>query len=525
MKTGKALATIAGLALLPLIPYAVWGYSGQDFEYHATCWMALRGAWQNGEWMPMWDPRANFGMGDVHLGLYPPGAMYAGALLALLLPFRFVPAAFVWLAVALSGAAMHFASREFVAERDRLPAALLYMLSPYLLTTALVRFAAGELLVQALLPLILLCFYRAVWRRHPQDVLVLALLLGVSWFTNVPESVVLFYCLGIVAALCAWRQRTLRPLLRMAVAQVFALSLAAFYLAPLWQERAWINQTGLKRLDPRGLLLFMPYRGAGVEQQKIFKYSCWLFACAGIVLLAGCLWRRTRPFCFQLPLALPVWRHLPQMALVAFPFRFLPLLGAALPLVLLDPATRPRRRTAVYLAVGCLTLLPFFENVRLQRTPSTRVPPFAELESRWKSVGYEGMPEFVPLGATRPKGPSEKPGPAILNSAQAECTDPMIDDGPAYFFIRTAQPCKVRPGVYFYPYLRASDQTGASLPVSADPRGLLLITVPPGYHEVSVNFVPHSRVRTVSRWASAVALLVLVLGLAPVHIPKHSLGG
>jgi len=62
------------------------------------------------------------------------------------------------------------------------------MLSPYLVTTALVRFAAGELLVQMLLPLIMLFFYRVVWLQQPKAAWQLGAILGISWFTQLqPE--------------------------------------------------------------------------------------------------------------------------------------------------------------------------------------------------------------------------------------------------------------------------------------------------------------------------------------------------
>jgi len=524
----RAIACIAALALLPIIPYAVYGYAGQDFESHVTAWLALRTAWLAGDLTPMWNPQANFGLGDVHLGLYPPGAIYAGGVLAMLMPLRYVPGFFVWIVTALSGAAMYFACREFVAQRDRLAAAILYMLSPYLVTTALVRFAAGELLVQMMLPLILLCFYRVVWQREWRSMWLLAGLLGISWFTNVPESVALFYTLLIVAAICGWMQRSVGPVLRMLAVEAVAGALAAFYLAPLWVERQWINVPRLARIDPQRLLLFMPYTGAGVEALKVFKYSCWLFACVNMLLLIACWWKRTQPFCdasaarmwsylamvaffFQLPIAAVLWHHLPQIGLAQYPFRFQPVMGAAVPLLLLAAGTRVSLRWPAYFVIGAMTLVPLLEHARTQMTASTRMPRFAELERGWTTIGYEGMPEFVPLGVTRPAGPLGMPATTVVDAAagsSCSVTAATAEADAVRFVALSSAPCSIRVAVYSYPYWNVIDQNGAMLPHTVDSDHMLVVQVPAGEHRVHALFQPRSAIRTISRTVSIAAWLV-----------------
>jgi hypothetical protein len=262
----RRIALIAALALVPVLPYAALSYAGQDLPFHVCSWLDLRDGWANGHFTPGWSAAANFGLGDPHLTFYPPVSFVFGALLTLILPLKLAPAAFAWSALFLSGCAMYAASRRFVSEQDRLPAALLYMLGPYTVTTSLVRFAAAELLVQAWLPLIALCCYEAVripgaasredTRASRRGLVLLALLLGLSWITNIPASIVLLYSLAIAALLCAWRQRSPFPVLRFVMAELLAGSLAAFHLAPAWREQSWIQPATLLRLDPRQLLLF-----------------------------------------------------------------------------------------------------------------------------------------------------------------------------------------------------------------------------------------------------------------------------
>ena len=166
MKHWKVVILVAAIAIVPLVPYMLLGYANisDDFRFHVTSWIDMKDAWLGGQMIPGWAAKANFTLGDPHLALYPPVSLILGGLLCLLLPISIAPAAFVWLALVAAGLAMYLASEPFLSEDDRISAGVIYMLSPYMLTSALVRFAAAELLVLALLPLILLWFYRSVWQ-------------------------------------------------------------------------------------------------------------------------------------------------------------------------------------------------------------------------------------------------------------------------------------------------------------------------------------------------------------------------
>ncbi len=474
--------------------------------------MELRHAWLGGHFAPGSAQLANLGLGDPHLVLYPPVSLAGGGLLSMA-SLMAAPAVFVWFALLLAGVAMYQACEPFVAAEDRLAAAVLYMLSPYFVTSSLVRFAAADLLVQASLPLVVLQFYGMVWQRSRRATLLLGALLGLSWCTNTPMSLVLLYGLVTVAGLCAWRQRAVWPVLRFLVAEAVAGVLAAFYLLPLWYERAWINQTGLMRSDPQQWLLIMHRAAGGQETLKIFRYSCWLFAFAGFLLVLLCLWRRggaddaartwgylaSVSLFFQLPLAIPLWRYLPELKAAEFPFRFLPLLGVALPLALLAQGTPRRLRRPVYVAVGLMTLLPFFEHAKLQMTPSTRVPRFSSLVSGWESKGYEGLAEYWPVGvSTR----ASQPGRAPEVDTDKVATNCAID-------------CWVRVGIYGYPYWHASDEgSGLALATKNDADGILMVRVPAGSHRIRLEFSAWRRVRMIGAGISLAGILGMGFGIA-----------
>ncbi len=530
MRLAKVVAVFALMALLPAVPYAFKGYAGHDFLYHMTSWLGVREAWQAGQLFPTWSGRANFTLGDPRFCFYPPVSLALGGLLTLLLPELLSPAAFVWLCFLIAGLAMHFACRPFVAEQDRLRASVLYMLGPYFLMTSLVRFAAAELLVQAWLPLIFLWLYEAMWKRERAAILKLGCLLGLCWITDVPATIMLLYGLLPAAAICAREQRSARAVVDFLLAEALGGVLAAFYLAPVWVEQRWINMGGLLDDDPRLSLIFVRHPGT---PQPNYVLGSWLFACAGAAMVAVCLWKRsdrlkddsaTRTWVyiagagllFQLPISGLLWRYLPEMAAVQFPYRFLPLLGLSLPLVLFAKGTRTRLRWQVYALTAALSCFPFYAYFRAQSSPKMRTAPLALLERQWNNEGYMGKPEYVQPGVSRPTAASRLAAAAVAGrGAGSRCVIDLKESGLVTRTLTTDSQgsCEVRLATYYFPYWRAADESGAPLPVGRDSEGLLLVELPPGKHTAHVFFHPASTVRTASIAISVVGLILTAFGL------------
>jgi hypothetical protein len=567
MRRHRHLATLALLALIPIIPYALLGYAGQDLPFHLSSWLDLRDGWLTGRLAPGWSAAANFGLGDPHLTLYPPVSMYLGGLLALVLPLGVAPAAFVWLCVFLSGLAMYSVGGEFLPERDRLPAAALYILSPYLLATALVRFAAAELLVTAWLPFVVLFLHRTLWpraleaaplRSRARPTVLLALLLALTWITDIPAAIVLAYGLFTAALACACLQRSARPLLHLALANALALALAAFYLAPALTERNWISASALTRANPGLLLLFMPQSGLpSIVRNSPLVFACWLFLCVQAFILITfatrqgawvphvSLLRRGAPttslappqarmatlatlalaaVLFELPLAYPLWRYLPELPFVQFPFRFLALLGVVLPLLLFMPRLdespltfpRPGRRRAC-VAVASLSLIALLGYLSMTGLADRRIPPLAAFAAAGATA-----PEYLPAGATRPNAPLHlEPAEPVPSASADSCTayPAQISPNLRAFRIRAAAPCRLRIALFFYPYWRAFDETHHPLPITRDPNGLLLVDIPAGDHLIALAFHPESPVRTASEILSILALTLtaVLLLVRPFH--------
>lgn len=529
MKINRDGIGILLVASLLVAPYALIGYGGHDFQQHAPSWMELRDLWQAGQFRAGWAPRANFNLGDPRFCFYPPVSFAIGAGLSLFLPFRLVPTAFVWLAFVVSGLSMYWASKDFLAPEDRIKASWLYMVSPYLTTTAIVRFAAAELWTLTWLPLVFLYFYRSIWLKESRSTILLACTLGLTWITNVPAAIVLLYVLLVVAAIIAVRQRSIRPVISSLLAELLAGALAAFYLAPTWLEQAWIHKDAVLRDSYTHYFIslsfsHLPMRG--------FFLTLWLFACVAVGLMTLYAWTGRSnlredtasqtwltftfvAFIFQLPVAVLLWKYLPQLRFVDFPYRFSAPVGAMLPLMLLSRATPKTLRLPSYILLALIALLPFRE-YRLNKAVLVNL---SDLVRQWQQHGYRAWPEFVPAGATRPTRPVDFAPASVMETGSGSNCDVALESpktGERILRTRSTAPCQVRLAMYFYPYWKATDDSGNVLTMAKDSYGLLLINVPAGQHTVRLRFNAKSVARTSSLVVSFVSLLivgtVLILG-------------
>ena len=206
-------SVLSGLALLSLLPFVLFGYAGQAFVFQFGSWLDIHQAWRSGHLALGWAKLAQFGLGDAHLIVYPPVSLLAGALLSFLLPFRLLPGAFMGAALVGNGLSMYYASRRYLAGRDRLAAAILYMLNPYLLFNSLIRFETAELTAMILLPLLLDSFVESVWLRKNRAVLLLGCLLGLGCYIDIPFIVGVGYVFGLSACVVCFTQRSGRPLM------------------------------------------------------------------------------------------------------------------------------------------------------------------------------------------------------------------------------------------------------------------------------------------------------------------------
>ncbi|NYF90572.1 6-pyruvoyl-tetrahydropterin synthase-related protein [Tunturiibacter empetritectus] len=181
-------------ACIAILPLLLNGCScGHDFDFHLLNWMEAARQFTHGNLHPHWAYTAAYNAGEPRFVFYPPLSWTLGAILTLLFPITATPILYTWLALTLSGLALHRLAREFTSPTAALVAAVLYTVNPYMLFTAYERTAYAELLATAFIPLLL----HAILRQRvtiPRIAIPITLL----WLTNAPAAVMSCYTLALL---------------------------------------------------------------------------------------------------------------------------------------------------------------------------------------------------------------------------------------------------------------------------------------------------------------------------------------
>ena len=524
--------------------------------------MDVAGQWREGFIYPRWAEWANWGFGEPRFIFYPPFSWMLGALLGFLLPWKMVPDAFICLALVVSGMSMWKFAREWLPEPQAIAAAALYMVNPYNLVNVYYRSDFAELLAGALLPLLLWCAL-GVARRGARRGPLLALVFAGIWLTNAPEAVIATYSLAIVLVVASVTRRSFRPFLAGALSMCCGFGLAAFYILPAAFERNWVQiaQAVSDNLQPARNFLFTQ---ASDPEFVAFNWKV-SWVALGLILATGIgavfaarrrrsiaeTWRAeafwtllalgTVSVALMTRLGLPLWRLLPNLAFVQFPWRWLEILALAFAFFI-AAAWSPSRPSLIF-SVSSLALVAVFAAIAYSGAAMVRdgwwdtrdVPVL--LAAIRSGQGYEGTDEYQPQGEDRSELPgnpdpttrADDASPTAAQPIEAldSSTDSIVSLTDAHvrvdrinrwsserklFMTNSSAPVTLALKLLAFPAWQALvDGREVSLGVQPD-TGRLLLPLPAGTHQTEIRFR-----RTWDRTAgdaisalSCVALLIFV---------------
>ena len=585
-------------AFVAIVPQLLRGNScGHDFDVHLVSWLDCVNAWHHGILYPHWASSPNYGAGEPRFVFYPPLTWMLGAALGLVLPWNLAPIALTFLTLAATGLATRALALEAL---DDLPATLAgcaALFSGFALFTAYERSAFPEFAGGFWLPLVVLfamcdrpnspCpilsrFLRKGGKPQTPDsqeagvfnrvfngsTAPLALALAGAWLSNLPLGVMAGYLMAGVALLWALVRKSWAPLVRAAVAAALGLGLAAIYWLPAAFERNWVDikqatQDPGYNFESNWLFAHNANPLLALHDEILHQVS-WI-AVSMIAVAVACIaigWLRgTLPigkssasrlwwiplaaipavvFFFLFPVSRPLWRLLPEMRFLQYPWRWLEAVEAPMAIFFVAaiwPSAR-RTRAAVLVVCGVAFLAStacaakyFFQVCYPEDSVASVLVDYRA------GAGFEGMYEYEPpggddssiatglpdaclvsdpsivLGRPDPDNPDSNPVwsrdqggcQATLHFVKGNQTNPEHRELPAV----TAQAGYLVLRLLSYPAwrVRVNGRLLTALPKRDD--GLMAVPVPQGAVDVTVDWTNSSDVLA-GRLVSALSALLLL---------------
>jgi hypothetical protein len=529
---------------VPVIPLLIWHYPARchDLQFHISSWMEAEQQFRQGIVFPRWAAGANYGFGEPRFIFYPPLSWVTGAALGAVLPWRNVPAAYVWLIFAVAGVSMWRCASDWMSRWGAIIAGVLYATNPYFVVAAYRRCAYAELLAAAFVPL-LVCGTLRIARNGPKALVLLASAFAAIWLSDFPAAVIATYALVCLLITVCVVQRSWQPARWGGAAMVAGFGMAAFVLFPAAWERQWINVSAaiLPLFDPERNFLFTHNHASPAWAVFNWKVSVVALVLIGGTALAFALARRLRQdapdawwslgilgavsTAMMLPVSFIAWRLLPELRYVQFPWRWLSELAAAGAFLGASAIASARRKWMLSLAVVVGVGLMTRAAVPTDRWNSREVEDLA-LATRGGG-GYEGAPEYGPKGSRATDLPRN--APKVTVAREGDESDPprpttrlpvaRWEADRWMFSVDSPQPSVLKLKLFAYPAWQAA-VNGNPVDLQREPTGLVLLPIPAGVSHAEIRFVP-TWDQTAGLAASVVTVVVILVIAARGRLPVY----
>ncbi|MEE8557238.1 MAG: 6-pyruvoyl-tetrahydropterin synthase-related protein [Myxococcota bacterium] len=557
---GLALAT--GLLSYPLLLAAPSLPYGSDLAFAAQSARGFVQGLQEGQLYPRWVEASNLGFGGPTFIFYPPIAYYAVALASAVTGDVLVGLGVVLIfAGLLSGITFYLAFREPTSEIAATIGAGLYMLAPYHVLDAYWRFALAEHVAFIWFPLLLLFARRVIDGAGWRSVGGLAASYAGLVMTHLVTAYMVLMILAPYAVVLMARSRSWHRAGHLAAGGVLALLCSGIYLVPIIAQRDQVHLQWVRDAHYGDFRRNFAYRnerllGYSWAPIKPFINRC-VTAQGALALTAGAafLWcrrRRTdRPgavaweagahgilsvwtFFMQIPASLLVWRWVPELETIQFPWRFgvfQALSACALTSLAIaawiaawggDRArwTVERWASAVMLALAVLPLLWVTHELQWVRPMI-----FDTRRALHPAVSGRPMLEYIPLGVVRWREfkdlvPQQVPALELLGPGSTDVV--FWGSHRREARVHAPDPVTLRMRTFVYPGWTARVD-GEVVPIRpGGPFDTIQLRVPSGEHRVELEFEP-THDRLLGRAISAMGVLALIALLVGARLRRaHS---
>jgi hypothetical protein len=499
---GLPIALVAAAAFCVIVPFFWLGIpSGHDFEFHFNSWLEVVQQWKEHVIYPHWAAAAHYEYGEARFIFYPPISWALGALVGILLPWKLVSGADIWITLTLAGAAMFVLARRWLSRNDALLAAVLYVASPYHLVIVYWRSAMAELLASAYLPLLLLFILRSE-EDGPRMVAPLSLIMAAAWLTNVPTAIMMSYSLALLVLWVAISRRSWQILGYGALSAVLGVALAGIYLVPVFHQQHWVNISQVLAAGVRPIDNFL-FTTTSDPDHNQFNRLASVVASSEVVIVAGLLfwsrrWRKRMlwrlmlawgVFCSLLMLrfTLPLWMYLPELRYIQLPWRLLLCLNVVFALGVVMAARRWWLRLAIYL-VAFASVVFVWQQV---------LPPWWDqsgdiqemVDNQQDAVGNEGTDEYVPLGVDPYDVDQKAPQVQFEGAGSAQIRIEKWQSERRLIFANASSTGKLTLRLFNYPLWKVAVNGQEVRTQSTKNTGQMIVPVARGENRIQITFV------------------------------------
>lgn len=526
------------------LPLALFGFDHGDLIHLFWAKHFSDQLWE-GNLLPQWLLDMNSGLGSPTFYFYGPVSYYITSIFFLILPYH----RYGWLQVGLSAAVASVGSglaaylwlRQRSSRQAACIAAILYTWLPYhLRIDHLERFAFAEYWGFVWMPLSLYYVSRLV-RGYRRSIAGLAITYALLLMTH-PPTALLFGCVPFLYALVLVNDANYyRPSSQVLVAMLLGTLLAAFYLFPALttQSSASIDDmvTGYGYYANNFLYVKLP--GVPGPHQEFFqnwlatmtRLSVFAASIAVLFTLAGLfgprrseriLWSIVVLFSLGMmhPLSSPLWRVIPWLQKIQFPWRFHILVTLATTAMIahaIDALPRVRMQLWRSIAFSLAMLLIGIDGVytlKVTRWDLLHQPKVgeryfvlddAEYRPRWVPEEVFSLERVKQLGANTP--------PVQAISGQGQVWIQKWSATGIQIGSNGLSDLQVKVRQFYYPTWKATLENGDYCGTSVSTTdGLLVISLPRGQHQINLKIRPYGLGLLVSSIAGIITLC-LVFGL------------